>query len=481
MCRLILILTFFIGITVQAQNIFPEKFQDCNTDQFALESDTTIARISDDEFISIVIKSFSKKTKQKINGILSMQIIVDLDGKSCLLSIENKTNISSSKLNLKNTIDNHLIWNKPTKKVAAIVILNFSDNNISLKRFGLNGNIGWHEISDKRIEFIKVPIENKNYNTGNNPKIVEDKRTNSVWKLFNTNNSIIPYNMSRSVDIDSNGIVWYCTDEGIVKIDNEIWTVLTAQNSPLPSNKYGKTITTGLSIDKQNRIWIESFGKVMMYDGNNWVKYDTINSPLKSVQDISVDRNGVIWFGTFYGLVKYDNGEWTKYTIQNSKIPSNNVRKVFLDYNKILWVATDNGISKFDNNNWTVFDTQNSLLPSNSVACVNGDKNGNIWIGTNEVKGKGGLIKIDTLNQWTVYTKTNSKLLSNTIWDIKVEGNVIWLANTNGGLVRFDGTNWEIYNATNSIIPDNYVSSIAIDKKGNKWIATFDGLVYTTR
>lgn len=481
MRKLISIVTFFIGITVQAQNIFRENFQGCNTDLFALESDTTIARISDDDFISIVIGSFDKKTKQKIKGTLSMQIIVDLDGKSCLLSIDNKTNISSSKLKIKNTIDSYLIWNKPTKKVGAIVVLNFSDNKISLKRLGMNGYIGWHEISDKPNEFIKVPIENKNPNSNNNPKIVEDKKTNSVWKLFNTSNSLIPYNMSRSVDIDSNGIVWYCTDEGIVKIDNEIWTVLTAQNSPLPSNKYGKTITTGLTIDKQNRIWVKSFGKVMMYDGNNWIKYDTINSPLKSVQDISVDRNGVIWFGTFYGLVKYDSGQWTKYTIQNSKIPSNNVRKVFLDNNNILWVATDNGISKFDNTNWTVFNTQNSILPSNSIACINGDLYGNIWIGTNEVKGNGGLIKIDSLNQWTVYTKTNSKLPSNTIWDIQIEDKIIWLANTGGGLVRFDGINWEIYNFTNSIIPNNYVSAIAIDKKRNKWIATFDGLVYTTR
>ncbi|MBP6184255.1 MAG: hypothetical protein KA479_04890 [Saprospiraceae bacterium] len=481
MKRLIFIIIFFIGKTLQAQNIFPENFQDCNTDHFALESDTTVAKISDEDFINIIIGGFGKKTKQKIKGILSMQIIVDLDGKSCLLSIENKTNISSSKLKIKNTIDTYLIWNKPTKKVAAIVVLNFSNNKISLKRFGLNGNIGWHEITDKPNESTKVPIENKNHNAENNPTILKDKKTDSVWKLFNTSNSAIPYNMSRSVDIDSNGVVWYCTDEGIVKIENNIWTVLTAQNSPLPSNKYGKTITTGLAIDKQNRVWVESFGKVMMYDGINWIKYDSVNSPLNLVQDISVDRNGVIWFGTFNGLVKFDNGEWVEYNTNNSQIPSNNVRKVFLDNNNIIWVATEGGISKFDNKNWIVFNTTNSELPSNSVACVTGDKSGNIWIGTNEVKGKGGLAKIDNSGFWTVYTKENSKLPTNTIWEIEVENNIIWLGHNNGGLVRLDGENWEIYNTLNSIIPHDYVCSIAIDKNGNKWIATFGGLVFTTR
>jgi ligand-binding sensor domain-containing protein len=482
MSRLIFIVTFFIGIQVQAQHIFPEKFEGCNEEMFAFESDTTISRIADEELINIVTRDLDSKVKKKIRGLLLLQILVDSTGKSCLLSIENKTNKSSSTFNLKNSIDNYLIWRlNSTMKISAMVVIKFSKNNIALIRLGIDGNRGWHAITDMPNKFISPTIEYENHNTKNKPRIVKDSNTNSVWKLFNTSNSMVPCNMSRAIDIDSNGIIWYCTDEGIVKIDNEIWTVFTAKNSSLPRNQSGRTSIHGLAVDKQNRVWVQTLGIVMMYDGNNWIKFDTSNSPLQFVQNITLARNGVLWFGTFKGLVKYDNGEWTHYTTQNSKIPSNNVRKVFLDNNNILWVATENGIAKFENTQWSVFDTQNSLLPSNSVAYVNGDKNGNIWIGTNEVNDKGGLIKIDTLNQWTVYSKSNSKLPSNTIWDIKIEDTIIWLANTDGGLVRFDGVNWEIYNHTNSIIPNNLVSSLAIDKKGNKWITTFDGLVYTTR
>ena len=317
----------------------------------------------------------------------------------------------------------------------------------------------------------------------NNPKVVFDKKTSSTWKLYNSSNSVLPCNLSRAVEIDNNGIIWYCTDDGLVKIDGDNWTALTVANSLLPMNKPGKTHTwtTGLCVDKQNRVWVEFFSKIIMYDGNEWIKYDTTNSPLKLVHDISVDKNGAVWFGTSIGLIKYDDNKWTSFNTDNCDIASDNVREVYLDNNDVLWVATDSGISKFVNSKWSTLDTKNSSLPSNSVDCVKGDNFGNIWIGTNEVKGKGGLVKIDKTGKWIVYTTSNSRLPSNTVWDIEMENDVVWLSLNKGGLARFDGKNWEVYNPYNSIIPHDYVTSVAVDKNGNKWIATFGGLVWTDR
>ncbi len=41
-----------------------------------------------------------------------------------------------------------------------------------------------------------------------------------------------------------------------------------------------------------------------------------------------------------------------------------------------------------------------------------------------------------------------------------------------GGLAKFDGVNWTVYNTSNSGLPDNHVYAIAIDGQGNKWIGT---------
>ncbi|MCX8159293.1 MAG: two component regulator propeller domain-containing protein, partial [Candidatus Pacearchaeota archaeon] len=43
------------------------------------------------------------------------------------------------------------------------------------------------------------------------------------------------------------------------------------------------------------------------------------------------------------------------------------------------------------------------------------------------------------------------------------------------GLAKFDGTNWIVYNTSNSGLPNNYVFAIEIDAQGNMWIGTGGG------
>ena len=52
--KLILFLMLIVG-NISAQNIFPEKFGDCNTDQFALESDLIIAKLEKEQFIKVIL------------------------------------------------------------------------------------------------------------------------------------------------------------------------------------------------------------------------------------------------------------------------------------------------------------------------------------------------------------------------------------------------------------------------------------------
>ena len=130
------------------QNLFPEKFDNCNTDHFSLESDTITAKIQDEQLLNIFKQSFDQKTIDKLRGNLSLQIIVDLEGNSCLISLKNETNIKSKKLNLKQNIDSNLKWDKPQKKVAAIIVFIFEENRLKFLRLGINAKKGVHELSE---------------------------------------------------------------------------------------------------------------------------------------------------------------------------------------------------------------------------------------------------------------------------------------------------------------------------------------------
>jgi hypothetical protein len=121
-------------------------------------------------------------------------------------------------------------------------------------------------------------------------------------------------------------------------------------------------------------------------------------------------------------------------------------------------------------------------LPSNYVYAIAIDGGGNKWIG---IWG-GGLAKFDGTN-WTVYNTSNSGLPSNYVYAIAIDGQGNkWIGTYGGGLAKFDGVNWTVYNTLNSGLPYNRVYAIAIDGGGNKWIgigggglAKFDGTNWT--
>ena len=54
-------------------------------------------------------------------------------------------------------------------------------------------------------------------------------------------------------------------------------------------------------------------------------------------------------------------------------------------------------------------------------------------------------------------------------------GTTIW-AGTDKGMVRINGSIWEVFDIHNSGLPSNSVKDIEIDKDNNKWFATETGL-----
>lgn len=145
--KLLPILVILITVQAQSQHIFKEKFEECNTDYFKTESDTTSVEMASD-FVKTLSSNFDDETVKKIRGILALQIIVGTDGKSCLLSLDNETNIDTSKLAIKAIIDEHLLWEKPKEKISVIVATKFYGNAVEIKRLGISKEKGFHELTN---------------------------------------------------------------------------------------------------------------------------------------------------------------------------------------------------------------------------------------------------------------------------------------------------------------------------------------------
>jgi hypothetical protein len=146
-------------------------------------------------------------------------------------------------------------------------------------------------------------------------------------------------------------------------------------------------------------------------------------------------------------------------------LTSGNGRTIAIDAQNNIWF--DNGcLLKFDGTNWTNY-APDGFMNLNMHAIVI-DSNNNKWIATDE----NGVFKFDGTN-WTNYNTSNSGLLDNTVYAIKIDAqNRIWF-DTWSGLSEFDGTNW-----SNIGIYQNYnLGSLAIDKQNYKWIGTHTGVL----
>lgn len=161
---------------------------------------------------------------------------------------------------------------------------------------------------------------------------------------------------------------------------------------------------------------------------------------------------------------------WKTYRTADN-LPNNQVNVVALD-GSVQWFGTAGGVGKFYGTGWTIYTRANSGLVSDSVQAIGISSGGIKWFGT-----FGGLSKYDG-SSWTSYTMTNSQLPSNDVRALVFSPNgTLWIATANG-LVSFDGTYWTIYNKNNSQISSNRILSLAF--QGNTlWIGTEDAGVAT--
>lgn len=115
----------------------------------------------------------------------------------------------------------------------------------------------------------------------------------------------------------------------------------------------------------------------------------------------------------------------------------------------------------------------NSGLPGDSILDIYKEPDGTLWIAV----GEGGVAKFDGTG-WTVYNKGNSQIPANNVYEITRDSTgLMWFA-TRQGVTTFDGSTWTTYNADNSNMPGYFTTSLGIDSKGVMWFGMFnDGLV----
>jgi ligand-binding sensor domain-containing protein len=256
----------------------------------------------------------------------------------------------------------------------------------------------------------------------------------------------------------------------------------TSDNSPLPFN------TVRCIASQSQKKWFGTDVGLASFDGLTWEVFTSTNSPLTddNIRALKVQNDSTVWIGTMQGgLFKKTNNSWVNYTETNSGLHDNLIRGIEIDSSENIWLATSEGVSKFDGQNWQLWNILNNNLLTNNITVIRTGFSNEKYVGTIN----GGLLYFDAIDNLTMHSINESGLPDNSSLDIDIDSTgQPWFATPAAGLVTDWGSGgpWERWNMSNSPLPTNGLTCIAINeddqrifmgtelfgiiiKKGNIW------------
>jgi len=315
-------------------------------------------------------------------------------------------------------------------------------NNAENKQYSRNlGN-------NKGIELVSIPdtLVKTNVQASNN-----SKEGNSLKHG-------IAANSFYAAVVDDNNIKWFLTEAGIVSFDGKNWIL---------HDKNGKVATKDL--------------KSFAYEVSSYGKEVYIATPTgATVATLPIDAT---------------TGATTYYT-ENSTILSDNVLSVAIGKSPLRWFGTDKGISAFYDNKWLTNSYlrryPESLFKDFPITAMSTTLDGDTLYAATDGGGVARVYKnkVDAISGASVYAQWGPILMpSDKVYSICITPDGTQWFGTDMGVARHIGSNtlekWTIFNTGNGLV-DNFVQSIAVDKKGKIWFGTkggisvYDGAAWTS-
>ena len=305
--------------------------------------------------------------------------------------------------------------------------------------------------------------------------------------------------------------------EGVARFDGS-WTIFNTITMPDELTDYSDFICTATNPNDPSVTYVGTWGNgLLKFKDNELVEvFNADNSTLDYwVQDPSLinisglgfDSKGNLWVvntGAINLLSALEpNGTWHSFNLGGS-LSGIDIGTLLIDQNDYKWITRRNGEVIVFNDNGTLdnpADDQTVNLNTaqgngkllGSVNCLAVDNQGNVWAGTD----KGPCVFSDTkkIFSGSNFDATQVKVPRNDgtqQFDYLFDGsNVLSMASIKGSeqiwfglesgvyLMSLDGNPKEIhyFNTTNSPLLDNAVTTMAVDKSGEVFFGTANGII----
>ncbi len=183
------------------------------------------------------------------------------------------------------------------------------------------------------------------------------------FTTYSSSNSGLPSDFVFSIAYSTiTSSAWITTSPfgGVSKFDLASWTNFNPTNSPVPSYDI-----TGVAVDSLGLVWCATNNGLAIYDGVNWSVYNSLNSPLPDNRLVSkprFDLQSNVWLGSQYaGLIEFDGVNWTFYDTSNSPLANNGILSLYVDQFNNKWVGTYNGVYVYNNTGIVLSNSESNL------------------------------------------------------------------------------------------------------------------------
>lgn len=237
-----------------------------------------------------------------------------------------------------------------------------------------------------------------------------------------------------------------------------------------------------------NSYWFCSYDSLYHFDGTNTVAWNLVDNGMPtSISAFEVSPSGTVHIGTYgNGFYTFDGTNWNLYNRTNSNLTSNKVR-CFAFVNGNTWVGTNKelvqgteyqgGIEVFDGNTFSLMHTGNSGLFTPYVTHMKtyGDS---VWVGGDDGFG---LYYNGTFTNYLHNNGSGSPITYTREMEIDAYGTIYvtgYNLNSEGVMVKYDGTTFKIFDATNSPIADFAygLRDLVFDNDNNLWLLDVTGI-----
>lgn len=344
------------------------------------------------------------------------------------------------------------------------------------------------------------------------------------WKDFNTSNSAMLTNMVNAVAYFNNKII-FGTDSGMVYYDNGAIVNYSPTYNGNPVKFPVKDLTVSnnklyvvcyKTTDNIYKIDAANFNQAqLVYNGltvnamtvlnDNDYAFGTANKGVTLFRNntsssvfpngpgsnlffnMAVDNNQNLWVASgSQGFYRLSSGSWKNYTSDIYPVLNNNgwVQVYPSKNNNVVWVGGfGNGLLKIDGDSLYRYNDQNSCLVGLSpgfvlVEGMGEDNNGNLWL-----INRGVPLPFVNFTQCIGYANTENPTQNTLIYMVIDNYNTKWMTfssdveNSEKGICYFNETgSSRIIRPVNLGADMNSVFNIALDKNGEVWIATDNGI-----